>query len=62
MSETSPAQGRCVPALGSKRINLHLRVPFYTTWGQNLVVSGAGVWALGGMLFESTRVNIYPSE
>ncbi|KAF5838691.1 hypothetical protein DUNSADRAFT_2387 [Dunaliella salina] len=36
----SEAQG--FQAMGSKRINLHLRVPFFTTWGQNLVVCGAG--------------------
>jgi len=32
-------------ALGSKRICLHLRVPYFTSWGQNLVVCGAGMLA-----------------
>ena len=27
---------------GSKRVTLHLRVPYFTEWGQNLVMCGAG--------------------
>uniref|UniRef100_A0A7S3QVA9 4-alpha-glucanotransferase n=2 Tax=Dunaliella tertiolecta TaxID=3047 RepID=A0A7S3QVA9_DUNTE len=41
MSEAQCFQ-EVVGAMGSKRINLHLRVPFFTSWGQNLVVCGAG--------------------
>ena len=49
-SSPGPPPSDCDLSSGSNkdrgRVNIHFRIPYYTRWGQSLVLTGAG--GLGG--------------
>ena len=57
-SASGPTPSDCDLSSGSNkdrgRVNIHFRIPYYTRWGQSLVLTGAG--GLGGQSARITQL------